>query len=167
MVVAVVLDQVTKYLATRMLAEGPLDLGIVGLRLVANRGALMGIPAPTALIVLGAAAGLMVALRGFGGASLSASVGYGLIAGGALGNLVDRFIERGSFPPNAVVDWIGYGHITFNPADALILAGLLLVMAKTAARQSTLEGSTRPTTTVSPTESSSPGVAKVAQRRGS
>ena len=122
----ILVDQITKFVATRILAGGPIDLEIIRLRLVANRGILMGIPAPT-IVVLGAAAGLLVALRGSKGATLAMSLGYGLIAGGAMGNLVDRFVERGAFPPHAVVDWISLGHVTFNIADAMILFGLLIV----------------------------------------
>jgi len=126
-VIGVLLDQLSKLIATRTLAGSPIHLGIIRLRLVANRGILMGIPAPTAIVVLGAAAGLLLALRGSKGATVATSLGYGLIAAGAIGNLIDRVAVRGRFPARAVVDWISLGHITFNVADALIVVGLLVV----------------------------------------
>ncbi|MFV1999403.1 MAG: signal peptidase II, partial [Acidimicrobiia bacterium] len=50
-----------------------------------------------------------------------------LLAGGALGNLVDRFQDRHFFPSGAVVDWISAGRITFNLADVFLIAGVILL----------------------------------------
>ncbi len=41
----------------------------------------------------------------------------------SLGNLLDRFLRRGFFLPNAVVDWISFGGMTFNLADVFLVAG--------------------------------------------
>ncbi len=78
----------------------------------------------TGVIVLG----LLVAMaRGSQGASPSGSLGLALLAGGAVGNLIDRLAYDG-----AVVDFvsIGLGGLRtgiFNLADVAITSGVILV----------------------------------------
>jgi len=128
LVAAFAIDQITKEMALHGLVSGPVNLGALRLRLIANRGVLLGFPAPTLLIVLATLAVVVVALRSTRGQTRMMTVAYGLFAGGALGNLADRFQERHLFPPNAVVDWIGAGRFTFNLADVTLLLGLTLMM---------------------------------------
>ena len=120
---SVALDQITKALAVQILSSGPVTFGSLRLHLIANRGILMGIPAPTAVIVLATIGVVVVALRAARRPDRTTALAYGLIAGGALGNLVDRLLERQLFPPQAVVDWISLGGITFNLADVFLIAG--------------------------------------------
>jgi signal peptidase II len=57
---------------------------------------------------------------------------YGLIIGGALGNLVDRIFRGPGFLDGKVIDWIDLWWIpTFNVADMsiTIAVGLLLIHA--------------------------------------
>jgi signal peptidase II len=124
-------DQATKRLALWLLAEGPAEIipGLFDLRLVFNRGAAFGILAgeawaPAALIgvtVLALAVAAWLAV-GHPGQGVGGRVSLGLIAGGAVGNLIDR-LTRG-----AVIDFLDlhlgpYHWPTFNLADAAITVG--------------------------------------------
>lgn len=121
-------DQITKELATHVLSLGPITLGGLRLHLVANRGILFGFPAPTSFIVIATVGVVIVALHSARMSRLTTTIGYGLLAGGALGNLVDRFQDRHFFPPDAVVDWISVGRITFNLADVFLVAGVMMLV---------------------------------------
>lgn len=121
-------DQISKSMAISGLLGGPVDLGYIRLRLVANRGILLGFRLPTILIALATLAVLAWAIRAGRDAGPQRLLAYGFIAGGALGNLVDRFLERPFFPAGAVVDWIGVGWLTLNLADVAIVIGAVLVL---------------------------------------
>lgn len=137
--VVVVADQVSKRLAIARLIDGPTDApGPFWFRLVANRGALMGIPVPSLLLLAGTGVVLVMAWSALAnGASRLTIVGWGLIVGGSAGNLADRFQQRRRFPDHAVVDWIASTFLpTFNLADVAIVAGLAIVTLTTGARAS-------------------------------
>jgi len=121
-------DQVSKAIALRMLMSGPITFGNLRLHLVANRGILMGLPAPTFAVVLATIAVVVVALRASRTPDRTAAFAYGLMAGGALGNLVDRGLQRQLFPGGAVVDWISFGRMTFNLADVFLVTGVAIVV---------------------------------------
>ena len=121
-------DQVSKAVAVSLLSSGPVTFGGLRLHLVANRGILMGVPAPTAVILLVTIGVVVVALRTSRTPDRIAALAYGLIAGGALGNLVDRMIQRELFPRGAVVDWISFGKMTFNLADVFLVVGVAMVI---------------------------------------
>jgi signal peptidase II len=128
-IAAVGVDQLTKAVAVAALGSGPAHIGVLHLRLVANRGLLMGIlPAP--LVVVAAATLLVVwfAVRAGRTGAIRTSIAFGLLAGGALGNFVDRILERQAFPGNAVVDWLSFGGMTFNLADVALLVGALMLV---------------------------------------
>lgn len=123
-----VIDQVSKELALHALLTGPTTLGGVRLQLIANRGILLGFPAPTGFIVLATIGVVVAALRSARGTHWTTSLAYGLLAGGALGNLADRFQDRHFFPSAAVVDWISAGRITFNLADVFLIVGVVMLL---------------------------------------
>jgi len=125
---ALVVDQVSKELALHALLNGPITVGGVRLHLIANRGVLLGFPAPNWVVVVATVAVLIVALRSARQASWMTSLAFGLLAGGALGNLLDRFQDRHFFPSAAVVDWISAGRITFNLADVFVIAGVAMLV---------------------------------------
>jgi len=128
---AAVLDQVTKAVAETVLASGPVHVGILHLRLVANRGILLGlIELPTWLLTLVVLAVVAVAARAVWRGNLYESVVFALLSGGAVGNLLDRYLQRPGFPPNAVVDWLSFGGMTFNLADVFIVASALLLLGQ-------------------------------------
>ncbi|MDK1039255.1 MAG: signal peptidase II [Actinomycetota bacterium] len=91
-------DQITKEFAIHALASGPITLGGLHLHLVANRGAALAFTAPTSIVVLATVGVVIVALRSARGSRITAAFAYGLLAGGALGNLADRFQVRHFHP---------------------------------------------------------------------
>ena len=72
-------------------------------------------------------------------------VGLALVLGGALGNLVDRFLRAPGFLRGHVVDFVSVGWWpVFNVADACITVGGVLLVIRTLwpARPSAERGST-------------------------
>ena len=129
----VVLDQLSKAWLVASIDPGE-AIQVVGdyLRLIfsQNSGALFGIFRDQALVFgvvsLGVVS-LIVWYHGRSGRSLYLSIARGLLLGGALGNLIDRF--RLGY----VVDWIdmGIGSLrfwTFNVADAAVSTAILLLV---------------------------------------
>jgi signal peptidase II len=129
----VVLDQLSKALLTSRLGPGE-SVEVIGdyLRLVhgQNNGAIFGLFKDSAWlfgIVSIAVIGLIVAYHARAGRSAYLSVTLGLLLGGAIGNLIDRF--RLGY----VVDFVdaGIGSLrfyTFNVADTAISLSLLLLI---------------------------------------
>jgi signal peptidase II len=131
--IVVVLDQLSKAWLTSFLDPGE-STSVIGdyLRLVhgQNNGAIFGLfkdSAPLFAIVSVAVIGLIVAYHARSGRSVYLSITLGLLLGGAIGNLIDRF--RLGY----VVDFVdaGIGNLrfyTFNVADAAISLSLLLLI---------------------------------------
>lgn len=134
-VAVIVVDQVTKSLAVRELAHGPVHLvGPLSLQLRYNTGAAFSIGTGLTLPIIVIAFLLVVLLAWFarGTPSAIAAAATGVILGGALGNLSDRlFRGRGG----AVVDFVHLGFWpTFNVADASIVLGTLALLIELARR---------------------------------
>lgn len=124
------LDQITKAAAVDALGAGAAHFGILHLRLVANRGLLMGmVQAPLGAVALATLLVVLTAVRAGRGNGPRVSIAFALLAGGALGNFADRLAERPNFPARAVVDWISFGGMTFNLADVALFIGALLLIA--------------------------------------
>jgi signal peptidase II len=151
--VVVIADQVTKAWLTSFLAPGE-RVEVIGeyLRLVhsQNSGALFGLFQDRAilfgLVSVGVVAGI-VWFHHSSGRNTLLSVALGLLLGGALGNMADRF--RIGY----VVDFVDVGigglrFYTFNVADSAISLSilLLLVSAFVADRPRSGAASTGPTT---------------------
>ncbi|MEX2183030.1 MAG: signal peptidase II [Chloroflexota bacterium] len=129
----IVLDQVTKAWLVSVLGPGQRQ-EVMGdlLRIVhgQNSGALFGLFRDQALlfgVVSIGVVGLIVWYHGSSGRSTLLSLALGLLLGGAIGNMVDRF--RLGY----VVDWVdaGIGDVrfyTFNVADAAITGAILLII---------------------------------------
>jgi signal peptidase II len=132
-VTVVVLDQASKAWLVSSVGPGEV-IRLVGdyVRLVFshNSGALFGIFKDQALlfgIVSLGVIGLILGYHGRSGRNLYLSITLGLLLGGAMGNLVDRF--RLGY----VVDWVdvGLGDIrfwTFNVADAAVSTAIVLLI---------------------------------------
>ena len=61
-----------------------------------------------------------------------AAVGWGLVAGGATGNLTDRLLRDPGPLRGGVVDWIDLGWFpSFNAADSAITVGAVLLLLAT------------------------------------
>jgi signal peptidase II len=131
--VVVVADQLTKAWLTSFLDPGE-SVSIIGdyLRLVygQNNGAIFGLfrdSAPLFAVVSLAVIGLIVGYHARAGRSAYMSVALGLLLGGAIGNLIDRF-RLGH-----VVDFVDVGigslrFYTFNVADSAISLSLLMLV---------------------------------------
>ncbi len=124
LVVAVVLDQVTKWLANHFLdyfASVPVVPGLV-LSLVHNPGAAWGIFAHRTYLLTGVSFAVLVALwfmRHRLGTSRWTRWGLVILAAGTCGNLIDRVMI------GYVTDFINIGIIpVFNVADILINVGV-------------------------------------------
>jgi signal peptidase II len=123
----VLFDQLTKWWAVSRLTGGSIHvIGTLDLELTRNRGSSFDLLQGTtgfliAVVVIAAAVLGVLAWRS---GTIARAVLYGLILGGALGNLADRLFRGG-----AVVDFVAL-HFwpTFNVADACIVVGCALLV---------------------------------------
>lgn len=155
LVVVIAVDQITKSMAIQRLLDGPEDgPGPFRFRLMANRGAFMGLALPSWLLTGVVAIIIVMAARSLAqGTPRRAGLGWGLLVGGAIGNLLDRVQHRPRFPDHAVVDWIASSLLpTFNIADVAIVVGLLLLTAKGAGFDRSQSAPTPPTSPRAPDE---------------
>jgi len=132
-----VIDQVSKVWAENALVAGertPLLGSLLGLSLVHNAGAALSIATGLTWVLTAVATTVVVvvirASRRIG--STAWSVALGLLLGGALGNLADRFLREPGIARGHVVDFIAYGNVFVgNVADIAIVgaAGLVVILA--------------------------------------
>lgn len=127
----VALDQTTKAWALRHLADGPVEVvWTLRLRLTFNAGTAFGLAGGAgpviAVIAVAAAAGALWWARRV--PAWQAAVA-GLIAGGALGNVIDRVVRATDGPLSGhVVDFIDLGWWpVFNLADMAIVSGAVVL----------------------------------------
>jgi signal peptidase II len=130
--VIVVVDQLTKWWALEALADGPVELfWTLRLRLVFNQGAAFGLGSRFApLIAIAALVIVGVLLRSDRLlATRWGAIGVALVAGGAIGNLVDRaFRPPGGFLGGAVVDFVDLQWWpVFNVADVAVTSGAVVL----------------------------------------
>lgn len=130
-----VVDQITKEWALRALQDGPIDVvGSLRFNLLYNTGTAFSLGSGKGLgpwisvLAIGVVVGLAL---GYTSRFALGATAAGLIAGGAVGNLVDRaFRGDEGFLHGAVVDFVDLQWWpVFNVADAAIFigAGLLVV----------------------------------------
>ncbi|MCA5893137.1 signal peptidase II [Isoptericola sp. NEAU-Y5] len=129
-------DQLTKWWAESALEPGaaalPLVGDLLGLRLIYNDGAALsiggGMTWVLTIVVVVVVVVIVRAIRRIGSAGWA--VALGLLLGGALGNLGDRFFREPGFARGHVVDFIDYGVFIGNVADIAIVvaAGLIVVL---------------------------------------
>jgi signal peptidase II len=128
-VLVILVDQLTKWWAVTRLSSGPIHvIGTLDFQLTRNTGASFSLFTgraalliPVALVVAAGLCAMAWRAQTNGRAAI-----YGLIIGGALGNLSDR-IFRGDH--GAVVDFVAL-HFwpTFNVADSCIVVGCVLLV---------------------------------------
>lgn len=125
-----VLDQATKVLAVELLSDGPVNLGIMDLRLIRNPNAAFGIPGFTGLFLIVTVVVIVMIVRLLPRTDrLSLAFAYGLVTGGAIGNAIDRIFRFPGFPSGHVVDFLDLRWWpVFNLADAGITVGATLVV---------------------------------------
>jgi signal peptidase II len=129
---AYLLDRTTKLLVEDRLAGRPpvqLIAGVLDLNYTTNSGGAFGLGRSAPLVF--AVATVVVAIA-IGVASLrlsrpSAAIALGLILGGALGNLTDRFVHGSGFS-GSVTDFIDFQvWPVFNLADSAIVIGAIVL----------------------------------------
>jgi signal peptidase II len=129
-----VLDQATKVLAVATLQDrGIVDAGLGGIvewELIRNTNAAFGIPGFTGMFVVVSTVVLLVVARALPRTDrLALAFSYGLVAGGAVGNLADRLFRVPGFPDGGVVDFIRIGWWPkFNLADMGIVVGATAIV---------------------------------------
>lgn len=129
----VVADMLTKRWAAIAFGDGPQTIipGILTFRFTENPGAAFSM-FQNAGPFLGVAAVIAI---GFIGASLAKPrplheiVAFGLIIGGALGNLIDRIARGEGFLDGHVIDWVQLPNFpTFNVADSSISVAVAVLL---------------------------------------
>lgn len=136
-VVVIAADQLTKARALEALTPGErVDLvgGLLGFQLVFNSGAALsiaqGMTWVLTIVAVGVVGVVVRAARRLG--SRGWALALGLLLGGALGNLVDRFFRAPGPARGHVVDFIAYGDLFVgNVADIAIVVAAGLVVLQT------------------------------------
>ncbi len=131
----VIADQIAKWWAVGVLGEIPYGIEILpffNLVLVWNRGISFGFfgggalpPWLLAVVALGVTLALVIWLRRVETRLLAAAIG--LVIGGALGNVIDRF-RLGAVADYLDFHWSGYHWPAFNLADSAISVGVVLLL---------------------------------------
>ncbi len=121
-------DQLTKHIMRDLLADGPVTLvpGVMDLSLVFNEGAAFGLGEGGAWLFVALAAAIALAcaayvVAGRPGAALSAALGA--VAGGGVGNLVDR-VATGAVTDFFKTTFVDFA--VFNVADVAITCGFVV-----------------------------------------
>jgi signal peptidase II len=125
------LDQATKaWAVARLEGREAIDLGVLDLRFVRNPGGAFGIPGLfPGLFVLVTVVVVVLVLRALPRTDrLWLAAAYGLVTGGALGNVADRLFRDPGFPSGMVVDFLDLRWWpVFNVADVGIVSGAALI----------------------------------------
>lgn len=132
--VVLVLDIVTKVLAVRLLPPGQ-PVSIIGdtvtWTLVRNSGAAFSMATGYTWVLTLIATGVVVGIFWMGRRLVSPwwALGLGMILGGAMGNLVDRFFRAPGPLRGHVVDFLSVGWWpVFNVADPSVVGGAILLV---------------------------------------
>lgn len=130
-VVVAIIDQLTKILMLNILQDGPIHL--IGdwfrFRLLFNPGAAFSMGENSTwlftCIQIAFVVGISIAARHI--TDRTSAIGLAMIAGGALGNLIDRLFREPAFFIGHVVDFISIGNFAvFNIADSAITCGVVV-----------------------------------------
>jgi signal peptidase II len=124
-------DRLSKVWAEHALADRPIDLlgGVLTLRFTTNSGGAFSLGQSAPWFFAGATlvVSALIVFTAFHERSILASIGLGLVLGGALGNLADRVL-RGPGLRGHVVDFIDlHRWPVFNAADSAVVIGALLL----------------------------------------
>jgi len=128
---AVVLDQVSKAWAVEHLQTGqsrPLVGDVLTLQLVHNSGAAFSLGAGATWVFTVLATCVVAAIIWLlpRTSHMPTLIALGLLAGGAIGNLIDRLVQPPSFGQGHVVDFINYGGLFVgNVADIWIVGAAI------------------------------------------
>ena len=127
------IDQLTKWWAAETLPGDPIILidGVLELRYITNSGAsfsmLQNAGTLIAVVVIAVVVFIVMLVRKL--ATVPEAVGLGLVLGGAVGNLADRFFRGPGLFDGAVVDFVDFSFFpAFNAADSAITIGAVLIL---------------------------------------
>ncbi len=133
--VILAVDVVTKIIAVKLLTPGQ-PVSIIGdtvtWTLVRNSGAAFSMATGSTWILTLIATAVVIGIIWMGRRLVSPwwAIGLGMILGGALGNLVDRFFRWPGPLRGHVVDFLSVGWWpVFNVADASVVGGAILLVA--------------------------------------
>jgi signal peptidase II len=132
--VVLLLDIVSKVLAVRLLTPGqpvPIIGDTVTWTLVRNSGAAFSMATSYTWVLTLIATGVVIGIIWMGRRLVSPwwAVGLGMILGGAMGNLVDRFFRSPGPLRGHVVDFLSIGWWpVFNVADPSVVGGAILLV---------------------------------------
>lgn len=133
--VVLVVDIVTKILAVELLTpDQPVSIigDTVTWRLVRNSGAAFSMATGYTWVLTLVAIGVVIGIIWMGRRLVSPwwALGLGMILGGAMGNLVDRFFRSPGPLRGHVVDFVSVGWWpVFNVADPSVVGGAILLVA--------------------------------------
>ena len=132
--IVLTLDVVTKIVAVRLLTPGQ-PVSIIGdtvtWTLVRNSGAAFSMATGYTWVLTLVASAVVIGIIWMGRRLLSPwwALGLGMILGGALGNLADRFFRSPGPLRGHVVDFLSIGWWpVFNVADAAVVGGAILLV---------------------------------------
>ncbi|HEY6573895.1 MAG TPA: signal peptidase II [Mycobacterium sp.] len=132
--VVLALDVVTKVLAVRLLTPGQ-PVSIIGdtvtWTLVRNSGAAFSMATGYTWVLTLVVTGVVIGIAWMGRRLVSPwwALGLGMILGGALGNLMDRFFRSPGPLRGHVVDFLSIGWWpVFNVADPAVVGGAILLV---------------------------------------
>jgi signal peptidase II len=130
----IVLDQLTKYLALKGIsAAEPISIfPFLDLKLTWNQGVSFGIfgggsVPPFVLILIAVLISMFLIWQLWNSKKLILGMGFGLIIGGALGNVIDRAIY-GAVIDFILLSWKSWSWPVFNLADMAISCGVGLII---------------------------------------
>ncbi len=132
----IVIDQISKSLAESNLASHSVKLvGPLSLQLVYNSGVAFSIGTGNTVLVtvveILVILGIILYVRTIKATGLA--VGFGLVIGGALGNIGDRLFRHNG---GSVIDFIHTGFWpTFNLADSAVVIGLVVILLGSRSRR--------------------------------
>jgi signal peptidase II len=133
--VVLILDIVTKVLAVKLLTPGqpvPIVGDTITWTLVRNSGAAFSMATGYTWVLTLIATGVVIGIIWMGRRLVSPwwAIGLGMILGGAMGNLVDRFFRSPGPLQGHVVDFLSIGWWpVFNVADPAVVGGAILLVA--------------------------------------
>lgn len=129
--VVVTIDQISKAVALRLLADVDRSFGPFRFTLVRNPGGPFGLADEASLIWTGMTAAILVAVVAFlGRLDVRPALAVGAVLGGGVGNFLDRLLRQPGAGRGAVIDWISlepYPRV-FNLADLALRVGTAIVI---------------------------------------
>ena len=128
--IGIIVDQITKFLASIYLDNIDIIPAFFSLTYVENKGAAWGILNNSTIVLVGISVIVLLLISKYISSTIEFTklsvVSYGLLIGGIFGNLIDR-IFRGFVIDFLNFNILGYNFPVFNIADTMIVIGVILM----------------------------------------